>query len=172
MGCHFLHQGIFPIQGMNLRLWLDRQILYHWPWEGGKPPAYETALYKGKKKRAQCLLLHPHHWPHAPPSPATLFKKDLKCIHIAAIPYPLHSYKLCFPHSNLLSNLFPSLTLSHDNGLASSYIPNIKGIRQNSLNSLLQNPQDLSSHHFCNLTEPSQNRPTPSLPCPPPASYL
>ena len=172
MGCHFLHQGIFPIQGLNLRLWLDRQILYHWPWEGGKPPAYETALYKGKKKRAQCLLLHPHHWPHAPPSPATLFKKDLKCIHIAAIPYPLHSYKLCFPHSDLLSNLFPSLTLSHDNGLASSYIPNIKGIRQNSRNSRLQNPQDLSSHHFCNLTEPSQNRPTPSLPCPPPASYL
>ena len=28
-GCHFLLQGIFPIQGSNLHLLLGRQILYH-----------------------------------------------------------------------------------------------------------------------------------------------
>ena len=31
-GCHFLLQGIFPIQGLNphlLHLWIGRQILYH-----------------------------------------------------------------------------------------------------------------------------------------------
>ena len=83
-------------------------------------------------------------WLHAPPSSETLFKKYLKCVHIAAIPCPLHSYKLCFPCSNHLSNPFPCLTLSQDNGLASSYIPKIKGIRQNSLNFLLQNSQDLT----------------------------
>ena len=34
MGCHFLLQGIFPIRGLNPRLLLDRQILYHWAtWE-------------------------------------------------------------------------------------------------------------------------------------------
>ena len=30
MGCHFLLQGIFPIQGSNPGLWHWRQILYHW----------------------------------------------------------------------------------------------------------------------------------------------
>ena len=35
MGCHFLHQGIFPTQGLNLHLLLGRQILYHWA--TGKP---------------------------------------------------------------------------------------------------------------------------------------
>ena len=30
MGCHFLLQGIFLIQGSNLSLLLGRQILYHW----------------------------------------------------------------------------------------------------------------------------------------------
>ena len=34
MGCHFLLQGIFPIQGLNLSLLLGRQILFHWDtWE-------------------------------------------------------------------------------------------------------------------------------------------
>ena len=34
VGCHFLLQGIFPIQGSNLCLLLDRQILYRWAtWE-------------------------------------------------------------------------------------------------------------------------------------------
>ena len=29
-GCHFLLQGIFPTQGLNLRLLLAMRILYHW----------------------------------------------------------------------------------------------------------------------------------------------
>ena len=29
VGCHFLLQGLFPTQGLNLRLLLGRQILYH-----------------------------------------------------------------------------------------------------------------------------------------------
>ena len=29
VGCHFLLQGIFPIQGLNLSLLHHRQILYH-----------------------------------------------------------------------------------------------------------------------------------------------
>ena len=34
-GCHFLLQGIFPIQGSNLGLLHCRWILYHWAtWEG------------------------------------------------------------------------------------------------------------------------------------------
>ena len=127
-------------------------------WEA--PHTWALHFLKAKNKKMGPML----NWLHALPSSETLFKKYLKCIHIAAIPHPLHSHKLCFPCSDLLST-FPCLTLSQDNGLASSYVPKIKGIRQNSLNSLLQNSQDLSSHHFCNLMEPS-------LPCPPPASYL
>ena len=30
MGCHFLLQGIFLTQGLNLGILLGRQILYHW----------------------------------------------------------------------------------------------------------------------------------------------
>ena len=30
VGCHFLLQGIFPTQGLNLYLLLCRQILYYW----------------------------------------------------------------------------------------------------------------------------------------------
>ena len=30
VGCHFLLQGIFPTQGLNLGLLHYRQILYHW----------------------------------------------------------------------------------------------------------------------------------------------
>ena len=34
IGCHFLLQGIFPTQGLNLYLLLGRWILYHWAsWE-------------------------------------------------------------------------------------------------------------------------------------------
>ena len=33
-GCHFLLQGIFPIQGSNLGLLHCRQILYHWVTRG------------------------------------------------------------------------------------------------------------------------------------------
>ena len=29
MGCHFLLQGIFPIQGSNLHLLFGKRILYH-----------------------------------------------------------------------------------------------------------------------------------------------
>ena len=35
MGCHFLLQGIFPPQGLNLGLLLYRQILYHLNFQGG-----------------------------------------------------------------------------------------------------------------------------------------
>ena len=30
VGCHFLHQGIFPTQGLNLCLLHCRWIFYHW----------------------------------------------------------------------------------------------------------------------------------------------
>ena len=34
VGCHFLYQGIFLTQGLNLHLLLGRWILYHWAtWE-------------------------------------------------------------------------------------------------------------------------------------------
>ena len=34
MGCHFLLQGIFPIQGLNSGLLRCRQILYHLSYQG------------------------------------------------------------------------------------------------------------------------------------------
>ena len=44
LGCHFLLQGIFPSQGSNLHLLLDRSILYHWvTWEALPTPVF---LYK------------------------------------------------------------------------------------------------------------------------------
>ena len=34
VGCHFLLQGIFPTQGLNLGLLHRKQILYHLSYEG------------------------------------------------------------------------------------------------------------------------------------------
>ena len=42
VGCHFLLQGMFPTQGLNLHLLLGRWILYHWAtWEA--PPKHKVS---------------------------------------------------------------------------------------------------------------------------------
>ena len=37
VGCHFLLQGIFLTQGLNLSLLLGRWILYYWPFRQAQP---------------------------------------------------------------------------------------------------------------------------------------
>ena len=45
VGCHSLHQGILPTQGLNPGLPQCRQILYHLSHQG--KPMYSMGLYKG-----------------------------------------------------------------------------------------------------------------------------
>ena len=51
VGCHFLLQGMFPTQGSNWHLLLDRQILYHWAtWQAlDKVVGRKTPLTEGLK---------------------------------------------------------------------------------------------------------------------------
>ena len=46
MGCHFLLQGIFPTQGLNLGLPHCRQTLYHLSYQGKEVPNRGTENYK------------------------------------------------------------------------------------------------------------------------------
>ena len=49
MGCHFLFQGIFPIQGSNLGLLHCRQILYQLSYQ--RNPMYIIAIFWKRKPR-------------------------------------------------------------------------------------------------------------------------
>ena len=58
VGCHFLHQGIFPIQRLNPSLYVsctDRQVLYWWR-QLGSPSLYGFA-YSGHFISMALLLL-------------------------------------------------------------------------------------------------------------------
>ena len=49
VSCHFLHQGIFPTEGLNLGLLHGRQILYQLTLE--KPRKLNTMIHIKKKKK-------------------------------------------------------------------------------------------------------------------------
>ena len=64
VGCHFFLQGIFPTQGLNLRLLHCRWILYHWaPWEAWRATTFllfpkSIPFFQNNKPTSHKLRLH------------------------------------------------------------------------------------------------------------------
>ena len=57
VGCHFLLQGIFPIQGFNLCLLLGRQILYYWATKEASKIKRSYVINEGKTSVFPTLFL-------------------------------------------------------------------------------------------------------------------